>query len=58
MKMEPDIEVVGRARPEHPCTGKSRQTLAESANKQLSGRSVTSATVVPSATDTQVVFWV
>lgn len=58
MKMEPDIELVGRARLEGPCIGKSRQTLAESANKQLPGKSVTSVTPVPSATDTQVGFWV
>lgn len=56
--MELDIELVGRARLEGPCTGKSRQTLAESASKQLPGRSVISVTVVPSATDIQVGFWV
>lgn len=33
MKVELIIELVERARLEGPCTGKSRQTLAESANK-------------------------
>lgn len=58
MKMVLIIELLGRARLEGPCTGKSRQTLAESANKHIPGRSVTAVTVVPSATDTQVGFWV